>query len=125
MITQIWLKLLKSFQNKKVIVFARTKASSDRLAKSLIKADFRVDAIHGNKSQNQRQRALENFKRGSNPILIATDIASRGIDVPDITTVVNFDVPEVPENYVHRVGRTARAGAKGKPKKRSTQHMYS
>ncbi len=106
-------KLLKNFQNKKVIVFARTKASSDRLAKSLIKADFRVDAIHGNKSQNQRQRALENFKRGSNPILIATDIASRGIDVPDITAVVNFDVPEVPENYVHRVGRTARAGAKG------------
>ncbi len=95
------------------LVFARTKHGADRIAKDLHKAGIRADAIHGNKSQGARQRALDNFKSGRTRILVATDIAARGIDVENISHVINFDVPNIPETYVHRIGRTGRAGASG------------
>ena len=98
---------------KRVIVFSRTKHGANRIAEHLEKAHIGAEAIHGNKSQNARERALANFKSGKIRVLVATDIAARGIDIDDITHVVNFDVPEVPETYVHRIGRTARAGATG------------
>ncbi|WP_308909627.1 DEAD/DEAH box helicase [Pseudokordiimonas caeni] len=101
----------KSWQ--RTIVFTRTKRGADRVAKSLVAAGIEAAAIHGDKSQNQRERALESFKTGGVRALIATDIAARGIDVDGVTHVVNFDLPEVPEAYVHRIGRTARAGNAG------------
>jgi ATP-dependent RNA helicase RhlE len=97
----------------RMIVFSRTKHGADRIAKQLDRSGIKAEAIHGNKAQNARQRALANFKSDKPPILVATDIAARGIDVDDVTHVVNFDVPNVPESYVHRIGRTARAGASG------------
>jgi ATP-dependent RNA helicase RhlE len=97
----------------RMIVFSRTKHGADRIAKQLGKSGIKAEAIHGNKAQNARQRALANFKSDKPPILVATDIAARGIDVDDVTHVINFDVPNVPESYVHRIGRTARAGASG------------
>jgi ATP-dependent RNA helicase RhlE len=97
----------------RVLVFSRTKHGANRIAEHLNKANIHAEAIHGNKSQNARERALANFKAGRCRVLVATDIAARGIDIDDITHVVNFDVPEVPETYVHRIGRTARAGATG------------
>ena len=96
-----------------VIVFTRTKHGADRLARQLERRGHGVAALHGNRSQSQRERALRDLKRGRTQILVATDIASRGIDVHDITHVINFDVPHTPEDYVHRIGRTARAEAKG------------
>jgi len=105
--------LLRDAAFKRTIVFTRTKRGANKLAEQLTKASIQADAIHGNKSQNARERALENFKAGSTRVLVATDIAARGIDVDDITHVVNYDMPDVPENYVHRIGRTARAGAQG------------
>ena len=98
---------------KRVLVFSRTKHGANRIAEHLVKAHIEAEAIHGNKSQNARERALAGFKSGRVRVLVATDIAARGIDVDDVTHVVNFDVPEVPETYVHRIGRTARAGASG------------
>jgi ATP-dependent RNA helicase RhlE len=98
---------------RRVLVFSRTKHGANRIADHLGKAGVFAEAIHGNKSQNARERALANFKAGRTRVLVATDIAARGIDIDDITHVVNFDVPEVPETYVHRIGRTARAGASG------------
>ena len=95
------------------LVFMRTKRRTDRVAKALHKAGFRAEAIHGNRSQNQRQRALDGFKSGRFNILVATDVAARGIDVRGITHVVNFDIPACSEDYVHRIGRTARANAEG------------
>jgi ATP-dependent RNA helicase RhlE len=97
----------------RTLVFTRTKHGADRVAKSLSKAGIEAHAIHGNKSQGARERALDGFRDGSAPVLVATDIAARGIDVPEITHVVNFDLPNVPESYVHRIGRTARAGRDG------------
>jgi ATP-dependent RNA helicase RhlE len=97
----------------RVLVFSRTKHGANRIAEHLEKAGVGAEAIHGNKSQNARERALSNFKAGRTRVLVATDIAARGIDIDDVTHVVNFDVPEVPETYVHRIGRTARAGASG------------
>jgi ATP-dependent RNA helicase RhlE len=94
-------------------VFSRTKHGANRIAEHLVKAGIGAEAIHGNKSQNARERALAGFKAGKTRVLVATDIAARGIDIDDVTHVVNFDVPEVPEAYVHRIGRTARAGATG------------
>jgi ATP-dependent RNA helicase RhlE len=105
--------LLKDGQMQRTLVFTRTKHGADKVVKYLMKAGVRAEAIHGNKSQNARTRALENFKSKQPPVLVATDIASRGIDVDGITHVVNFDVPNVAESYVHRIGRTARAGASG------------
>jgi ATP-dependent RNA helicase RhlE len=96
------------------IVFSRTKHGANKLAKSLCSAGIQADAIHGNKSQAQREKALDRFKRGLTPVLVATDVAARGVDVRDIGLVVNFDLPNEPEAYVHRIGRTARAGAEGR-----------
>ena len=99
---------------KLTIVFSRTKHGANKLAKSLSAAGFGADAIHGNKSQAQREKALDRFKKGLTPVLVATDVAARGVDVREIGLVVNFDLPNEPEAYVHRIGRTARAGADGR-----------
>ena len=105
--------LLADGDMSRVIVFTRTKHGANRVAEQLEKAGFAANAIHGNKSQGARQRALDDFRTGEARILVATDIAARGIDVPGVTHVVNFDLPNEPEAYVHRIGRTARAGAGG------------
>jgi ATP-dependent RNA helicase RhlE len=97
----------------RAIVFTRTKRGADRVAQHLEIAGVGASAIHGNKSQNQRRRALEDFRSGRTRVLVATDIAARGIDVDGVTHVVNYELPETPEAYVHRIGRTARAGAEG------------
>ena len=91
----------------------RTKRGANRVAEKLTKGGSPADAIHGNNSQNARTRTLEAFKRGRTRVLVATDLAARGIDVDGITHVINYELPEVPETYVHRIGRTARAGATG------------
>ncbi|MDQ3017082.1 MAG: DEAD/DEAH box helicase [Bacteroidota bacterium] len=96
------------------LVFTRTKRGADKLCKFLTANSIRSEAIHGNKSQGARQSALRNFKNKNTRVLVATDIAARGIDIDDLTHVVNFDLPHVPETYVHRIGRTGRAGASGK-----------
>lgn len=96
-----------------MIVFTRTKHGANRVSDLLTKNRISSEAIHGNKSQNARQRALDNFKNGKTQVLIATDIAARGIDVDGVTHVINFEVPNISESYVHRIGRTARAGASG------------
>jgi len=97
----------------RLLVFTRTKHGADKVVKDLVKEGIKAEAIHGNKSQNARQRALNNFKDGNIRVLVATDIAARGIDVDDLSHVLNYEVPEVPETYVHRIGRTGRAGASG------------
>jgi ATP-dependent RNA helicase RhlE len=103
-------------ENESVIsalVFTRTKHGADRVVKELRRADIASQAIHGNKSQNARQRALNDFKKGAVRILVATDIAARGIDIEELSHVINYDLPNIPETYVHRIGRTGRAGAGG------------
>ncbi len=105
--------LLKDPAIKSVLVFTRTKHGADKVAKELTKVHIKADAIHGNKSQNARQKALSNFKSGQIRVLVATDIAARGIDVDNLTHVINFEIPNIPETYVHRIGRTGRAGASG------------
>ncbi len=105
--------VLKEPAMKMVLVFTRTKHGADKVVKDLQKADIKAEAIHGNKSQNARQRALSNFKEGKIRVLVATDIAARGIDVDLLSHVINYEIPEVPETYVHRIGRTGRAGASG------------
>ena len=107
------LELLRDGDMERVLVFARTKHRADKVATMLEKNRIRADAIHGNKSQNQREKAMHNFKSGHIQVLVATDIAARGIDIDDITHVVNYDLPNEPESYVHRIGRTGRAGASG------------
>jgi len=97
----------------RALVFTKTKHGANKVVKQLEKAKVQAEAIHGNKSQTSRTRALENFRRGRTRVLVATDIAARGIDVDGITHVINYDLPNVPESYVHRIGRTARAGADG------------
>jgi superfamily II DNA/RNA helicase len=106
-------ELLKSEPVERVLVFTRTKHGADKVVRGLQKAGFSVEAIHGNKSQNQRERVLADFRSGKLRTLIATDIAARGIDVDGVSHVVNYDLPNIPESYVHRIGRTARAGADG------------
>jgi len=106
-------ELLRDSAMKRVIVFTRTKHGANKVAEHLGNAGYAADAIHGNKSQNARQRALEGFRAGRARILVATDIAARGIDIDDVTHVVNFELPDVAESYVHRIGRTARAGSGG------------
>ena len=107
--------LLQALENQfRTIIFTRTKHGADQLVKYLSKQNVIASAIHGNKSQNQRQRSLEAFRKGEEHILVATDIAARGIDIPDVSLVVNYDVPTTPEAYVHRIGRTARAGREGR-----------
>lgn len=110
---QLLEKLLGDPALARVVVFTRTKHGANRLAGQLVKSGFSADAIHGNKSQNARQRALAAFKSGECRILVATDLFARGIDVAEVTHVVNFDLPNEPESYVHRIGRTGRAGRTG------------
>lgn len=105
--------LLRDETIKSVIVFSRTKHGANKIAKDLNNVGIDATAIHGNKSQNQRQLALKNFKKGSLRVLVATDIAARGIDVDELSHVINYDLPDVPETYVHRIGRTGRAGRDG------------
>jgi len=106
-------ELLDKHREELALVFARTKHGSDKLARKLEQAGYAVAAIHGNKSQGQRERALRAFRAGEVRVLVATDVAARGLDIPDVKHVYNFDLPNVPENYVHRIGRTARAGRDG------------
>ncbi len=105
--------LLKDSAIKSALVFTRTKHGADKVVKNLVKQGITSEAIHGNKSQNARQRALTNFKNGNTRILVATDIAARGIDVDGLSHVFNYELPNVPETYVHRIGRTGRAGENG------------
>ena len=95
------------------LVFSRTKHGAERLMKGLVADGFNAASIHGNKSQGQRDRAIKAFREGTVKVLVATDVAARGIDIPGVAYVVNYDLPEVPDNYVHRIGRTARAGREG------------
>ena len=106
-------ELLRKDDVERALVFTRTKRGANRVAEKLTKGGIAAEAIHGNKSQNARTRTLEAFKRGRTRVLVATDLAARGIDVDGITHVINYELPEVPETYVHRIGRTARAGASG------------
>jgi ATP-dependent RNA helicase RhlE len=106
--------ILKNSPRESVLVFTRTKHGADRVARDLNHAGFQATAIHGDKTQQARERSLQGFKDGKMHILVATDIAARGIDIDDLGLVVNFDLPNIPESYVHRIGRTGRAGAFGK-----------
>jgi ATP-dependent RNA helicase RhlE len=105
--------LLEDSNIKTALVFARTKHGADKIAKELTRSGVNAEAIHGNKSQNARQAALHNFKTRKTRVLVATDIAARGIDIDELTHVINYELPNVPETYVHRIGRTGRAGANG------------
>ena len=105
--------LLKDESIESALVFSTTKRGANMIAKDLVEAGIEAEAIHGNKSQNARQRALNNFKEGKIRVLVATDIAARGIDVNELSHVFNYNLPDIPETYVHRIGRTGRAGAKG------------
>ncbi|MTH77420.1 DEAD/DEAH box helicase [Paracoccus aestuariivivens] len=105
---------LAKHRDELAIVFGRTKHGSEKLSKLLEKWGFKVASIHGNKSQGQRERALSGFRNGETKVLVATDVAARGIDIPDVAHIYNYDLPNVPENYVHRIGRTARAGRDGR-----------
>jgi len=105
--------ILADSDMQRVLVFTRTKHGADKVVRNLVLSGIEAAAIHGNKSQSQRERALAAFKSGDTRVLIATDIAARGIHIESVTHVVNYDLPNVPESYVHRIGRTARAGAAG------------
>lgn len=110
---QLLIHLLQTEAMESVLVFSRTKHGADKIVRVLAKAGIHAGAIHGNKSQVARQRVLGNFKKGDTNILVATDIASRGIDLDELSHVINYDLPNVPETYVHRIGRTGRASASG------------
>ena len=105
--------MLRESDAKSVLVFTRTKHGADRVVRELERAGIHALAIHGNKSQNARQLALRSFKDGTLRVLVATDIAARGIDVDELALVINYELPNVPETYVHRIGRTGRAGLEG------------
>ncbi|HOY16041.1 MAG TPA: DEAD/DEAH box helicase [Haliscomenobacter sp.] len=107
------IQLLRNPNVKSALVFTRTKHGADKINRDIVKAGIRSNAIHGNKSQNARQSALNGFKEGKLRVLVATDIAARGIDVDNLSHVINYDLPNIPETYVHRIGRTGRAGASG------------
>lgn len=110
---KLLIDLLSRPEMGRTLVFSRTKHGANRIARQVDGAGIRCSAIHGNKSQGARTRALEDFRTGELSVLVATDIAARGIDIDDVTHVINFDLPNIPETYVHRIGRTARAGAEG------------
>jgi len=110
---QLLAQYIREQAARRTLVFTRTKHGADKLVKSLMQAGIRAEAIHGNKSQNARQRALASFKSQHPPVLVATDVAARGLDIDEVSHVVNFDLPMTAELYVHRIGRTARAGAAG------------
>jgi ATP-dependent RNA helicase RhlE len=105
--------VIKEKEMQNVIVFARTKHGADKIAKDLNKSGITAEAFHGDKTQNARQRALSNFKRNETRVLVATDIAARGIDIIDLPFVINYELPESAETYTHRIGRTGRAGQAG------------
>lgn len=111
--TRLLVDMLDKHRDELALVFGRTKHGAERLMKQLCAAGYSADSIHGNKSQGQRTRALQAFRDGKTRVLVATDVAARGLDIPDVRHVYNFDLPNVPDNYVHRIGRTARAGADG------------
>ncbi len=110
---QLLVSLLRQDENKSVLIFSRTKHGADRIARILNKNKIQCEAIHGNKSQNTRQRVLANFKSRKTRVIVATDIAARGIDIANLELVINYDLPDVAETYVHRIGRTGRAGQHG------------
>ena len=110
---QLLVELLREYEDKSVLIFARTKHGADNISKTLRHKGMRCEALHGDKSQCQRQRALDDFKSGKSRIMVATDIAARGIDIKELGMVINYDIPDVPETYVHRIGRTGRAGCAG------------
>jgi len=110
---KLLIHILNDKSIKSALIFSRTKHGADKITKDLIKAGIKTEAIHGNKSQNARQKALSNFKSGQIKALIATDIAARGIDIDELSHVINFELPNIPETYVHRIGRTGRAGSSG------------
>jgi len=110
---QLLIELIRSQRMASALVFTRTKIMADRLSRRLEQAGLNVSVLHGDRSQSQRLRALERFRQGRTQVLVATDIAARGIDIEDISHVINFDIPEPPETYIHRIGRTARAEATG------------
>lgn len=111
--SELLISILEEEHEKSVLVFSRTKHGADKIARVLNKKGIGCEAIHGNKTQGARQRALTNFKSGKTRVVIATDIAARGIDIADLELVINYDLPDVAETYVHRIGRTGRAGKKG------------
>ena len=108
------ISVLKKESDQSVLVFSRTKHGADNISRTLKKAGIQSEAIHGNKSQGQRQRALSDFKSGKIKVMVATDIAARGIDIHELNLVINYDLPDVAETYVHRIGRTGRAGHTGR-----------
>ena len=108
------LHILQDKSIKTALVFTRTKHGADKVQRILSKGNIKTEAIHGNKSQNARQNALRNFKERTTRVLVATDIAARGIDIDDLNLVINYEIPNIPETYVHRIGRTGRAGLDGK-----------
>ncbi len=110
---KLLIEMLDKHRDERALVFGRTKHGSEKLMKGLVAAGFAAGSIHGNKSQGQRDRAIAAFKSGEIKVLVATDVAARGLDIPDVKHVYNYDLPNVPENYVHRIGRTARAGKDG------------
>jgi ATP-dependent RNA helicase RhlE len=110
----VLLSMLAKSDFDKVLLFAETKRTVDRMTKMLKKSGLQVEQIHGNKSQNARQTALTKFKSGKIQVLVATDVAARGIDVSDVTHVINYQIPQTYDSYVHRIGRTGRAGKTGK-----------
>ena len=112
--TDFLIEKLAEHRDDAAIVFARTKHGSERLMKALSKSGFETDSVHGNKSQGQRQRAIDGLRNGKIKVLVATDVAARGLDIPDVRFVYNYDLPNVSENYIHRIGRTARAGRDGR-----------
>ena len=111
--TDLCLYLLRNTINGKIIIFRRTKFGVDKLEESLLKNGYKVASIHGDKTQSIRNKAIENFKNKKSNILIATDVAARGIDIVNVDAIINFDIPNVPETYIHRIGRTGRAGKSG------------
>lgn len=111
--TALITKLISEGNWKQVLVFTRTKHGANRLSQKLVKSKISASAIHGNKSQNHRTKTLDGFKKGEIRVLVATDIAARGLDIPLLPHVINFELPNIPEDYVHRIGRTGRAGASG------------
>ncbi|PJE73687.1 MAG: hypothetical protein COV02_01275 [Candidatus Terrybacteria bacterium CG10_big_fil_rev_8_21_14_0_10_41_10] len=107
-------KLLTNSEFDKVLIFGRTKLGVEKLAEALVKKGFKAESIHGDKNQFKRQKALELFKKSHAQVLVATDVAARGLDINDVSHVINYDLPETYEDYVHRIGRTGRAGKAGK-----------
>jgi ATP-dependent RNA helicase RhlE len=111
--SKLLIEMLDKHRDERALVFGRTKHGMEKLSKTLEKAGYAAGSIHGNKSQGQRDRAIAAFKAGQIKVLVATDVAARGLDIPDVKHVYNYELPNVPDNYVHRIGRTARAGKDG------------